>query len=168
MCEFVQKLLKSLIFMRVITLFSISALLIMYISPEKYIKITVSSPLYSNNVYIDKFIVDSEIDYIGVFEYNFSIEGPVNTIQRMCSYKKDFCIKQDNDIIQYELSNHIMNKCYYIKNFHNIGSYISCPIIVSTQLRGYAVVGSSDIMIQSEIEYYSRSIAESISLNTQF
>ena len=168
MISFIKNMLSSLVLMRIISIGCIIVISVMYYIPDKYIKITVTSPLYSNNAYIDKFIIESEIDYIGVFEYEFAIDGLNSTVQKSCSYKKDFCIRQDNNIVKYELSSHIQNECYYIRNFHNIGSYASCPIIVRSKLRGYAIVGSSDIMVQSEIEYYARSIAESIAQNTQF
>ena len=168
MISFIKNMLHSLVIMRVISIGCLIFISVMYYIPDKYIKITVTSPLYSDNAYIDKFIVESEIDYIGVFEYQYEINSLNSVVQKSCSYKKDFCTKQDTNIVRYELRSHIQNDCYYVKNFHDIGSYASCPIIVHSKLRGYAVVGSSDVMVQSEIEYYARSIAESIAQNTQF
>ena len=168
MCRYIIKILKLVAPMHLIIIVGVSFMVLMPLSSKERIKITITPALYSNNESINKFIAESEIDYIGVFEYEYNIDKISNTIQKECSYKKDFCLKQDNIIAKYELNKHIQDECYYVRIFHDIGSYVSCPIIVNSKLRGYAVVGSTDIMIQSEIEYYSRTIAENISQNTHF
>lgn len=110
-----------------------------------------TAPIDVTPVYLKQEISGSPFDYIGVFEYDFTIPGAVSEKAKACQNSNyDICYRSKEYFVYqdlYRFKMHMQNLCE-VKRYKEGDTRFamkvigSCPIVYNNELRGYVMVTS--------------------------
>lgn len=126
-----------------------------------------------NSEFLNSHLKSSQFEYVGVFEYNYTVPFTVKEIQKACINNTEICYKSKDYFMYQDLSRtkfHMQNLCEVYRFPEGDPTYKmkvigTCPIIINNRLKGYVLAASMLNADRDDMIMFLRTATDKIAQN---